>query len=707
MRPLRDHVIFVARFVAVNGVVNPSDIRASQREPSGYGVTSRPKARPFGKSSGTKSEGGTGATNVPEDLLPSTATPSATTEADPLFNQALAVTVIPYFAAEGTSDEDLILIKQYLSLQVDECHAKKDVHYAIGTVNANNTVLDLDHLQSACDQCDCQKVIASLSRANITVSKNQTFDLFGYMNTLLLANHWWQKLAIPVVIFVTNIDCDELTTYPGLQDILEDDTQADYGDTILMNNVRVQLIWIDPGNDWQTKCDLSSLLTSGRGYFRLKTVPSLTALVRDMITTCPRTGQLSTTRSTTASTTSTSTSTTARTTVGPPTLMQPVKKDSNGDYLSNGALIAIICLSVIVLTAFVCCGYLAVRRNYLSNCGSFNKDKIVPRFPAIPVIAPSFQTKATAPPKDPCEVDEKRLMVNEDEVLGSGAFAVVCKGCLRGPTLPGERTQSTSYRMNEVAVKMLKKQAADYFRVELEREIEFMKTLGSHPHVLQMVGYVSSECKPLLLLEYCPDGDLLSHLRKHRECVKLFPGEPCTKQINTCVRTGDLLSYAWQIADGMTYLSAKKFIHRDLAARNVLVNKQCLKIADFGLTRYSDDSLYTTKSGRLPIKWMSPEALKRAEFSTASDIWSYGVLLYEIFSAGNMPYPTIHPSEMLTHLEAGNRLERPEHASDEMYSLMQLCWSLDPTERPLFDQLRSEIQVVLECVSPSYGYLEM
>ncbi|KAH7699527.1 Protein F09A5.2, partial [Aphelenchoides avenae] len=130
-------------------------------------------------------------------------------------------------------------------------------------------------------------------------------------------------------------------------------------------------------------------------------------------------------------------------------------------------------------------------------------------------------------------------------------------------------------------------------------------------------------------------------------------------------------------------------------------------IADFGLTRYSDDSLYTTKAGRLPIKWMSPEALKRAEFSTASDVWSYGVLLYEVFSSGNMPYPVVHPSEMLAHLEEGERLERPEHASDQIYAIMRQCWSVEPAERPSFSQLRNDIQAILEATMPSYGYLQV
>ncbi|KAH7699313.1 Protein F09A5.2, partial [Aphelenchoides avenae] len=457
-----------------------------------------------------------------------------------------------------------------------------------------------------------------------------------------------------------------------------------------------------PGKDWKQKCNLTKLESS---QFRVKTHSSLTELVRSIAKPCPLTGILSTTRPLSTSTRSS----TLHSSVSP--------YGGSGGTISKGALIAIICASVFTGCVLAFALYCVFRRKCSNDSRFFGGPKVAPRFPVIPVIAPSFQPSKEAIATtdqldsiDPWEVDEKHLLVNEDEILGAGAFAIVCKGYLAGrKPMRGTswRFNSLKKRTNEVAVKRLKKHADEYFRDEFMREIEFMKTLGSHPHVLQMVGYLRTDEKTLLLLEYCADGDLLTLLREHRECVTLPTDTSCLKESPTCVRLNDMMSYAWQVADGMTYLSAKKFIHRDLAARNVLVNQRCLKIADFGLTRYSDDSLYTTKAGRLPIKWMSPEALKRAEFSTASDVWSFGVLLYEVFSAGNMPYPVVHPSEMLAHLEEGERLERPEHASDQMYGIMRQCWSLEPAERPSFSRLRSDIQAILEATMPSYGYLQV
>uniref|UniRef100_A0A914D9A4 Protein kinase domain-containing protein n=2 Tax=Acrobeloides nanus TaxID=290746 RepID=A0A914D9A4_9BILA len=130
-------------------------------------------------------------------------------------------------------------------------------------------------------------------------------------------------------------------------------------------------------------------------------------------------------------------------------------------------------------------------------------------------------------------------------------------------------------------------------------------------------------------------------------------------------------------------------------------------ISDFGLCRYSEVALYTTKGGKLPIKWMAIEALKQAEFTSKTDVWAYGVLLYELFTMGDTPYHSIQPTDMSDYLLAGNRLEQPNLCPDEMYELMRECWAERPEQRPTFEQIRQRIAAFLDVSSDSYGYVQV
>ncbi|VDM84023.1 unnamed protein product, partial [Strongylus vulgaris] len=132
----------------------------------------------------------------------------------------------------------------------------------------------------------------------------------------------------------------------------------------------------------------------------------------------------------------------------------------------------------------------------------------------------------------------------------------------------------------------------------------------------------------------------------------------------------------------------KNFIHRDVAARNVLLTKQLVaKISDFGLGRYADSALYTARGGRLPFKSMALEALKFYEFSEKTDVWAFGILLYEIFSLGDVPYNTVQPMDMIAHIEQGNRPPQPEKCPNEIYALMKRCWKANPNDRPTFAEV--------------------
>ncbi|KAL9970180.1 hypothetical protein ACROYT_G022513 [Oculina patagonica] len=171
----------------------------------------------------------------------------------------------------------------------------------------------------------------------------------------------------------------------------------------------------------------------------------------------------------------------------------------------------------------------------------------------------------------------------------------------------------------------------------------------------------------------------------------------------------DMLSFAWQIARGMSYLSSRKFIHRDLAARNVLVGEdKHVKIADFGLMRHTDGDIYEVKrQKKLPIKWMAPEAIKDSIYTTQSDVWAYGILLWEMSTMGGTPYPGINNKELRNLLYTGYRLDRPDSCSQELYSLMLECWQEDPRRRPTFEQIVGLLEAMMMRDTPYFDFNQL
>uniref|UniRef100_A0A7E4VN86 Protein kinase domain-containing protein n=1 Tax=Panagrellus redivivus TaxID=6233 RepID=A0A7E4VN86_PANRE len=305
---------------------------------------------------------------------------------------------------------------------------------------------------------------------------------------------------------------------------------------------------------------------------------------------------------------------------------------------------------------------------------------------------------------DQWAMDRRNVIVDYETKLGSGAFCNVHKGKIKGPAAVRVVSQNLiavqKFTDCEIAVKVLPAFADDIARSDFMQEINFMKSLNYHPHLVSMLGYVPDGRNPLLIVEYCAQGDLLHFVRQHRAIIEHGYENGAGLKILS------LVSFAWQISAGLEYLNSVGCIHRDVAARNVLLDAdQTCKIADFGLCRLTDNLLYTARGGRLPIRWMALESLKSFEYSFKSDTWAYGVLLWELTSLGQVPYSNVENHLIMEFLEAGNRLEKPVHCPKEIYELMECCWRADPLQRPSFTDICEFLRKVLENAAPDYGYV--
>ncbi|KAJ8683574.1 hypothetical protein QAD02_019366 [Eretmocerus hayati] len=307
------------------------------------------------------------------------------------------------------------------------------------------------------------------------------------------------------------------------------------------------------------------------------------------------------------------------------------------------------------------------------------------------------------------EMSREQLVLGS--TLGEGAFGKVVKATATA----GKLGPSTV-----VAVKMLKEGHTDAEMMDLVSEMEMMKIIGKHMNIINLVGACTQGGPLYVVVEYAPHGNLRDFLREHRSASAATSGYEAAigqqqqqlqmaKEKKTLTQK-DLVSFAYQVARGMEYLASRRCIHRDLAARNVLVSDEyVLKIADFGLARdiHCHDYYRKTTDGRLPVKWMAPEALFRRIYTTQSDVWSFGILLWEIMTLGGTPYPSVPSVEKLFQLlKSGFRMEKPPCCSIDMYMLMRDCWSYQPEERPVFTEIVEELDRVLT-ITANEEYLDL
>uniref|UniRef100_A0A8C4NDH6 receptor protein-tyrosine kinase n=1 Tax=Eptatretus burgeri TaxID=7764 RepID=A0A8C4NDH6_EPTBU len=323
---------------------------------------------------------------------------------------------------------------------------------------------------------------------------------------------------------------------------------------------------------------------------------------------------------------------------------------------------------------------------------------------------------ATQLPYDKHRWELDRSFIHLGKTLGSGAFGKVLQAKVEGLDSPGVTTP--------VAVKMLKPSAKSEEKNALLSELKILSHLGSHLNIVNLLGACTEHDPILIVTEYCRYGDLHHYLHKHRQHLTSVSdatyknvsgqrnggntilvntdmyvrGTDLKKQLlSGCVeedyeaegplKMDDLWTFGQQVADGMAFLAAKNCIHRDLAARNVLVaSRKALKIGDFGLARdvEKDTNYVVTGSVRLPVKWMAPESIFDGVYTPQSDVWSYGVLLWEIFSLGETPYPD-RPVDtgFYKEIRNGYRMAPPDLCPQIMHAMMLACWE-EPQKRPSF-----------------------
>ncbi|XP_040287585.1 focal adhesion kinase 1 isoform X4 [Bufo bufo] len=311
--------------------------------------------------------------------------------------------------------------------------------------------------------------------------------------------------------------------------------------------------------------------------------------------------------------------------------------------------------------------------------------------PSIPKLANNEKHGVRAHPVSVSETDDYAEIIDEEDTytmpstgdyeiqrdrielgrcIGEGQFGDVHQGVFMSPENPAM----------SVAIKTCKNCTSDSVREKFLQEALTMRQFD-HPHIVKLIGVIT-ENPVWIIMELCTLGELRSFLQVRKYNLDL----------------ASLILYAYQLSTALAYLESKRFVHRDIAARNVLVlSSDCVKLGDFGLSRYMEDSTYYKASkGKLPIKWMAPESINFRRFTSASDVWMFGVCMWEILMYGVKPFQGVKNNDVIGRIENGERLPMPPNCPPTLYSLMTKCWAYDPSRRPRFTELKTQLSTILE-----------
>ncbi|XP_061579778.1 ephrin type-A receptor 6 [Cololabis saira] len=330
-----------------------------------------------------------------------------------------------------------------------------------------------------------------------------------------------------------------------------------------------------------------------------------------------------------------------------------------------GGFTLLVILSLFLLITGRCQWYFKAKMNSEDKRRTSYQNGHVP-FPGIKtyVDPDTYEDPTQAVHEFTKEIDPSRIRI--ERVIGAGEFGEVCSGRLR---TPGKKEIA-------VAIKTLKGGYVERQRRDFLREASIMGQFD-HPNIIRLEGVVTKSRPVMIVVEYMENGSLDSFLRQHDGHFTVI----------------QLVGMLRGIASGMKYLSDMGYVHRDLAARNILVNSNLVcKVSDFGLSRVLEDdpeAAYTTTGGKIPIRWTAPEAIAYRKFSSASDAWSYGIVMWEVMSYGERPYWEMSNQDVILSIEEGYRLPAPMGCPVALHQLMLHCWQKERNHRPKFTDVVS------------------